>query len=87
MVSEVAGPGVYGTGTMDDMMREAERAAQTLDLQLQLIGVRSPDDMDRAFSAISTKRTGSFWRKAAGRGTRDSHQPYSLFAVSAITRP
>jgi ABC-type uncharacterized transport system substrate-binding protein len=60
MVSKVAGlwhPGAYGTGTMDNMMREAERAAQTLGLQLQLIGVRGPDDMDQALSTITTERT------------------------------
>jgi putative ABC transport system substrate-binding protein len=33
-------PGAYGTRTMNDMMNEAEGAAQTLGLQLRLIGMR-----------------------------------------------
>jgi putative ABC transport system substrate-binding protein len=60
MVSRVAGlwhPGAYGRATMDDMMREAERAAQSLGLQLQLIDVRGPDDMDRALSTITAELT------------------------------
>ena len=45
-------PGAYGTRTMNDMMNEAEVAAQTLGLQLRLFGVRGPDELDKAFSAI-----------------------------------
>ena len=45
-------PGAYGTRTMNDMMNEAEGAAQTLGLQLRLIDVRGPDELDKAFSAI-----------------------------------
>jgi putative tryptophan/tyrosine transport system substrate-binding protein len=59
-VSKLAGlwhPGAYGAGTMDTMMADAERAAQTLGLQFQLIGVRQPDDLDRALSTIATDRT------------------------------
>jgi putative ABC transport system substrate-binding protein len=37
---------------MNDMMSEAEGAAQTLGLQLRLIDVRGPDELDKAFSAI-----------------------------------
>jgi putative ABC transport system substrate-binding protein len=41
---------------MDDMMNEAEGAAQTLGLQLRLFGVREPDELDKAFSAIADER-------------------------------
>ena len=49
-------PGAYGTRTMNDMMSEAEGAAQTLGLQLRLIAVREPDELDKAFSAIADER-------------------------------
>jgi putative ABC transport system substrate-binding protein len=49
-------PGAYGTRTMDDMMSEAEGAARTLGLQLRLIAVRGPDELDKAFSAIADER-------------------------------
>jgi putative ABC transport system substrate-binding protein len=58
-IGRVAGlwhPGAYGTHTMNDMMNEAEEAAQTLRLQLRLIGAREPDELDRAFSAIADER-------------------------------
>jgi putative ABC transport system substrate-binding protein len=48
-------PGAYGTRTMNDMMDEAKAAAQTLGLQLHLVGVRRPDELDKAFSAIADK--------------------------------
>jgi putative ABC transport system substrate-binding protein len=41
---------------MNDMMSEAEGAAQTLGLQLRLIAVRGPDELDKAFSAIADER-------------------------------
>jgi putative ABC transport system substrate-binding protein len=49
-------PGAYGMRTMNDMMNEAEGAAQTLGLQLRLIGAREPDELDKAFSAIADAR-------------------------------
>ena len=49
-------PGAYGARTMNDMMSEAEGAAQTLGLQLRLIAVRGPDKLDKAFSAIADER-------------------------------
>jgi ABC-type uncharacterized transport system substrate-binding protein len=49
-------PGAYGTRTMNDMMSEAEGAAQTLGLQLRLVAVRGPDELDKAFSAIADER-------------------------------
>jgi putative ABC transport system substrate-binding protein len=48
-------PGAYGTRTMNDMMNEAEEAAQSLGLQLRLIGAREPNEFDRAFSAIADR--------------------------------
>ena len=55
-VSALWHPGAYGTRTMNDMMSEAEGAAQTLGLQLRLIAVREPDELDKAFSAIADER-------------------------------
>ena len=49
-------PGAYGARTMNDMMNETGEAAQTLGLQLRLIDVRGPDELDKAFSAIADER-------------------------------
>jgi ABC-type uncharacterized transport system substrate-binding protein len=49
-------PGAYGTRTMKDMMNEAKGAAQSLGLQLRLIGAREPNEFDRAFSAIADEK-------------------------------
>jgi len=49
-------PGAYGTRTMNDMMNEAEVAAQSLGLQIRLIAVRGPDELDEVFSAIADER-------------------------------
>jgi putative ABC transport system substrate-binding protein len=56
-VAALCHPGAYGTRTMNDMMTEAEGAAQSLGLQLRLIGAREPNEFDRAFSAIADERT------------------------------
>jgi putative tryptophan/tyrosine transport system substrate-binding protein len=45
-------PGVYSEPTMRDMLAEAEAAARTLAVRLQVLEVRSPDDFDRAFSSM-----------------------------------
>jgi ABC-type uncharacterized transport system substrate-binding protein len=55
-VSKVLGlwhPGAYGERTMRDMMNSAQHAAQSLSLQLHLIGVRRPDEIDQALSAAT----------------------------------
>ena len=49
-------PGAYGERTMNDMMKEAEEAALTLGVQLRLVAVQGPDDLDRAFSTIAGER-------------------------------
>ncbi len=49
-------PGVYGESTMRDMLREAEGAAKTLGVQLQLLEARGPNDFDKAFSAMGRGR-------------------------------
>jgi ABC-type uncharacterized transport system substrate-binding protein len=49
-------PGVYGEGTMHDMVQETEVAAQRLGVQLQLLGAEGPNDFDRAFAAMSSGR-------------------------------
>jgi putative ABC transport system substrate-binding protein len=56
--SRIAGlwhPGAYGERTMSGMMDEAEAAARTLGLQLQLVAVQGPDDIERAFSTIEAR--------------------------------
>jgi putative ABC transport system substrate-binding protein len=53
-VAALLHPGVYGEHTMKDMLKEAEVAAQTLGVQLQLLEARSPNEFDRAFSAMVT---------------------------------
>jgi putative ABC transport system substrate-binding protein len=59
-VSRIAGlwhPGAYSERTMNGMMQNAEAAARTLGLQLQLAAVQGPDDFDRVFSTIGGART------------------------------
>jgi len=54
-VSRVAAlwhPGGCSEGTTRDMVKQTEAAAQTLGVQLQLVGVRGPDELDRAFSTM-----------------------------------
>jgi putative ABC transport system substrate-binding protein len=56
--SRIAGlwhPGAYGERTMSGMMEEAEAAARTLGLQLQLVAAQGPDDIERAFSTIEAR--------------------------------
>jgi putative ABC transport system substrate-binding protein len=57
--SKVAGllhAGAYSEHTMSDMLNEAQAAAQTLDLQLRVIDVRGPDELDQAFSVMGNER-------------------------------
>ncbi|MCP3440326.1 ABC transporter substrate-binding protein [Bradyrhizobium sp. CCGUVB14] len=49
-------PGAYGERTMNDMMAEAKEAALTLGVQLRLVAVHAPDDLDLAFSTIIGER-------------------------------
>ena len=49
-------PDAYGERTMNDMMKETEAAARTLGVQLRLVPVQGPDELDRAFSAIAGER-------------------------------
>jgi putative tryptophan/tyrosine transport system substrate-binding protein len=53
-VAALSHPGVYGEHTMRDMLKEAEVAAQTLGVRLQVLEARSPNDFDTAFSAMVT---------------------------------
>jgi ABC-type uncharacterized transport system substrate-binding protein len=50
-------PRAYGERTMNDMMRETETAGTALGLHFRLVGVQSPDDLNRAFSIIGAERT------------------------------
>jgi len=49
-------PGAYGERTMSDMTKETEAAARTLGVQLQLIAVQGPNELERAFSTIAGER-------------------------------
>jgi putative tryptophan/tyrosine transport system substrate-binding protein len=49
-------PGAYGERTMSDMMKETEAAARTLGVQLRLVAVQEPDELERAFSTIAGER-------------------------------
>ena len=58
-VSRVAAlwhPGAHGERTMQDMVKEAEVAAQALGVRLQLVGAGDPNDLDGAFSAMTRGR-------------------------------
>jgi putative tryptophan/tyrosine transport system substrate-binding protein len=58
-VSRVAGlwhPGAFSERTTQDMLKHGEAAAKTLGVQLQLVGVRGPDELDRAFSTMIKER-------------------------------
>jgi ABC-type uncharacterized transport system substrate-binding protein len=49
-------PRAYGDRTMAGMLKEAERAAQTLGMQLQFVPAANPDDIASAFSVITRER-------------------------------
>ncbi len=58
-VSRVAAlwhPGAYGESTMREMMRKIEAAAGALQVQLQLVEVRSASEFERAFLAMARER-------------------------------
>jgi putative ABC transport system substrate-binding protein len=50
-------PGVVGERTEKDILTEAEAAARTLGVRLQVVEVRGPADFDRAFSDMTRART------------------------------
>ena len=52
-------PGAYGDHTMSDMLNETERAAQSLNVHLQLVEAHGPKDFDRAFAAMAKERAGA----------------------------
>jgi putative ABC transport system substrate-binding protein len=47
-------PGAFGEQTTNDMLNQATKTAAGLDLQLQLVEVRNPNEFERAFSDIAT---------------------------------
>jgi putative ABC transport system substrate-binding protein len=49
-------PGAFSEHTTREMLKDTEAAARTLGVQLRLAGVERPDELDRAFSGISTER-------------------------------
>ena len=49
-------PRAYGERTMASMLKEIESAAQSLGTRLQLVPAAGPDDLDNAFSAMTTER-------------------------------
>jgi putative ABC transport system substrate-binding protein len=46
-------PGGYSEGTTTGMLKQAEAAAQTLGMHLQLLAVRGPDELDNAFATMA----------------------------------
>jgi putative ABC transport system substrate-binding protein len=46
--------------TTQDMLSQTGTAARTLGVQLQLVAVRSPDEIDRAFSTMARQRPDAF---------------------------
>jgi putative ABC transport system substrate-binding protein len=49
-------PGAFGERTNQVMLKETEGAARALGVQLQLVGVRGADELDRAFSTMTKER-------------------------------
>ena len=49
-------PGAHGERTRQDMIKEAEGAARRLGVQLQLVKVGAPHDLESAFSAMTRGR-------------------------------
>jgi len=53
-------PGSLSERTAKDMLSQTETAARTLGVHLELIEVRSPDEIDRAFSTMARQRPDAF---------------------------
>jgi putative ABC transport system substrate-binding protein len=49
-------PGAFGDPTTHEMFKETEAAARTLGVQLQFVGVRSPGELEVAFSLMNSER-------------------------------
>lgn len=49
-------PGAFGERTMSDMLNAISEAAGTLGMQLQLVEVHEPNQLDQAFSRMATER-------------------------------
>jgi putative tryptophan/tyrosine transport system substrate-binding protein len=49
-------PGSFSGRTNQDMLKGTEAAARALGVQLQLVGVRGPEEIDRAFSTMTRER-------------------------------
>ena len=49
-------PRAYSERTMDEMVKEAEHAAQSLTMQLQFVPANSPEEITGAFSTVSRDR-------------------------------
>jgi putative tryptophan/tyrosine transport system substrate-binding protein len=53
-------PGSLSERTAKDMLSQTETAARTLGVHLELVEVRSPDEIDRAFSTMARQRPDAF---------------------------
>jgi len=51
--------GAFGERTEKDMLKAAEVAARALEVRLQFVEARGPDDFDRAFSEMTRARAGA----------------------------
>ena len=56
LVAALWHPGAFSERTMTEMLKETAEAARILGVQLQLVEVRSRDELDRAFSTMIRDR-------------------------------
>jgi putative ABC transport system substrate-binding protein len=52
-VAVLSQPGAFGEHTEEEMLKAAKVGAYALGIQLQFVGARSPDDIDKAFAEIT----------------------------------
>jgi ABC-type uncharacterized transport system substrate-binding protein len=55
-------PSAFGERTMSEMLKEMEAATQTLRVELRIVEVRGPDEIDGAFSAMARERADSLFQ-------------------------
>jgi hypothetical protein len=52
-------PGAFSEQTSRDMRQRSDSAARTLGLQLRMVEVKDPGDLDQAFATMSKERAGA----------------------------
>jgi putative tryptophan/tyrosine transport system substrate-binding protein len=83
-------PAAFSQGTTKGMLSQTETAARTLGVQLQLVEVRRPDELDHAFSTMTRQHTDAllvfpssmlFTERRRVAGLAEKHRLPSMFAV------